>query len=125
MTTDRGREAVVLMCDATGLSLSTCRYDAQRSSADAHLSGRITVLYFHNLRCEALNRLEYLYRSCHEPVAEQSDLFRLTYVIESLKVTGWRNYLLFCDRVVSVNAAGGCGERSGAGDGKTEPACQL
>ncbi|QCR62998.1 DUF2913 family protein [Serratia fonticola] len=40
------------------------------------------------------SRLEYLYRSCHEPVAEQSDLFRLTYVIESLKVTGWRNYLL-------------------------------
>jgi hypothetical protein len=51
---------VVLMCDATGLSLSTCRYDAQRSSADAHLSGRITVLYFHNLRCEALNRLDIL-----------------------------------------------------------------
>lgn len=40
------------------------------------------------------SRLEYLYRSCHEPVVEQSDLFRLTYVIESLKVTGWRNYLL-------------------------------
>ena len=41
------------MCDATGLSqrracmliglsLSTCRYEAQRPAADAHLSGRIT-----------------------------------------------------------------------------------
>ncbi len=42
------------MCDATGLSqrraaayrfvLSTCRYEAQRPAADAHLSGRITEL---------------------------------------------------------------------------------
>lgn len=47
--------AVVLMCDAigltqhrayglTGLSLSTCRYEAQRPAADAHLSGRINEL---------------------------------------------------------------------------------
>ncbi|GAA3898072.1 hypothetical protein GCM10022405_24220 [Gibbsiella dentisursi] len=45
----------MLMCDATGLSqrracrltglsLSTCRYDAPRPSADAHLSGCITEL---------------------------------------------------------------------------------
>lgn len=45
----------MLMCDATGLSqrracrltglsLSTCRYDVQRPSADAYLSGRITEL---------------------------------------------------------------------------------
>lgn len=45
----------MLMCDATGLSqrrtcrltglsLSTCRYDAHRPVADAHLSGRITGL---------------------------------------------------------------------------------
>ncbi|ELY2043108.1 IS3 family transposase [Enterobacter ludwigii] len=55
LTTGQKREAVVLMCDATGLSqrracrltglsLSTCRYDAQRPAADAHLSGRITEL---------------------------------------------------------------------------------
>ena len=31
-------------CRLTGLSLSTCRYDAQRPSSDAHLSGRITEL---------------------------------------------------------------------------------
>ncbi len=29
-------------CLLTGLSLSTCRYEAQRPAADAHLSGRIT-----------------------------------------------------------------------------------
>ncbi len=29
-------------CRLTGLSLSTCRYDAQRPAADAYLSGRIT-----------------------------------------------------------------------------------
>jgi hypothetical protein len=28
-------------CRLTGLSLSTCRYEAQRPASDAHLSGRI------------------------------------------------------------------------------------
>jgi len=53
------------MCDATGLSqrracrltgfsLSTCRYDAQRPAADAHLSGCITEL--------ALERRRFGYR---------------------------------------------------------------
>ena len=55
MTTDQKREAVEFMCDATGLSqrracrftglsLSTCCYEAQRLENDAHLSGRITEL---------------------------------------------------------------------------------
>ena len=58
-------EAVVLMCDAiglsqrracrlTGLSLSTCRYDAQRPAADAHLSGRITELALERRRFDYL-----------------------------------------------------------------------
>ncbi|HDL8434484.1 IS3 family transposase [Yersinia enterocolitica] len=65
LTTDQKREAVMLMCDATGLSqrracrltglsLSTCRYEAQRPAADAHLSGRITEL--------ALERRRFGYR---------------------------------------------------------------
>jgi len=41
-------------CRLTGLSLPTCRYDAQRLSADAHLSGRITEL--------ALERKRFGYR---------------------------------------------------------------
>ena len=41
-------------CRLTGLSLSTCRYEAQRPSADAHLSGRITEL--------ALERRRFGYR---------------------------------------------------------------
>ena len=52
---------MVVMCDATGLSqrracrltglsLSTCRYDVQRPSSDAHLSGRITELAFERRR---------------------------------------------------------------------------
>lgn len=41
-------------CKLTGLSLSTCRYDAQRAAADAHLSGRITEL--------ALERRRFGYR---------------------------------------------------------------
>ena len=41
-------------CRLTGLSLSTCRYDAQRPSSDAHLSGRITEL--------ALERRRFGYR---------------------------------------------------------------
>ncbi|MBD8143815.1 IS3 family transposase [Pantoea agglomerans] len=61
LTTDQKREAVVLMCDAaglslcrvcrlTGLSLSTCRYEAQRPASDAHLSGRITELVLERRR---------------------------------------------------------------------------
>ena len=41
-------------CSLTGLSLSTCRYEAQRPTADAHLSGRITEL--------ALERRHFGYR---------------------------------------------------------------
>ncbi len=41
-------------CRITGLPLSTCRYDAQRPAADAHLSGRITEL--------ALERRRFGYR---------------------------------------------------------------
>ncbi|HFZ1005371.1 TPA: DUF2913 family protein [Klebsiella aerogenes] len=36
-------------------------------------------------------RLEYLWKSCSNPVKQQSDLFRLTYAIESLKSQGWIN----------------------------------
>ncbi|WP_436882714.1 DUF2913 family protein [Enterobacter asburiae] len=38
-----------------------------------------------------LNRLEYLWHSCTEPVSEQSALFRLTHAIEHLKSQGWVN----------------------------------
>jgi putative transposase len=41
-------------CRLTGLSLSTCRYEAQRPAADAYLSGRITEL--------ALERRRFGYR---------------------------------------------------------------
>ena len=41
-------------CRLTGLSLSTCRYEAQRPAADANLSGRITEL--------ALERRRFGYR---------------------------------------------------------------
>jgi len=41
-------------CRLTGLSLSACRYDAQRPATDAHLSGRITEL--------ALERKRFGYR---------------------------------------------------------------
>ncbi|WP_159378320.1 IS3 family transposase [Pantoea dispersa] len=65
LTTEQKREAVEFKCDATGLSqrracrltglsLSTCRYEAQRPAADAHLSGRITGL--------ALERRRFGYR---------------------------------------------------------------
>lgn len=38
--------------------------------------------------------LEYLWRSSSGNLAEQSDLFRLTYVTESLKDRGWENQVL-------------------------------
>lgn len=36
-------------------------------------------------------RLEYLYESCSSPKSHQSDIFRLTYAIEAIKVQGWIN----------------------------------
>ncbi|HBS6754083.1 TPA: IS3-like element ISKpn34 family transposase, partial [Klebsiella pneumoniae] len=65
LTTDQKREAVEVMCEAkglsqrracrlAGLSLSTCRYSAQRPAADAQLSLRITEL--------ALERRRFGYR---------------------------------------------------------------
>jgi putative transposase len=61
LTTDLKREAVVVMCDATslsqrhacrlaGLSLSTCRYEAQCPAVDTRLSGRITELALEHKR---------------------------------------------------------------------------
>lgn len=55
MAADQKREAVTVMCKATGLPqrracrltglfLTTCRYDAHRSATDAYLSERITEL---------------------------------------------------------------------------------
>lgn len=38
-----------------------------------------------------LNRLQYLWHSCTEPVTQQSDLFRLTHAIEYLRSQGWVN----------------------------------
>lgn len=71
LTTDQKQDTVELMCDATGLSelpacrltglsLSTCRYDALRPSADAYLSGRVTEL--------ALERRRFGYRRIWSPV---------------------------------------------------------
>lgn len=38
--------------------------------------------------------VEYLYRSCTGVIEDQTELFRLTYAIETLKERGWRNILL-------------------------------
>lgn len=38
--------------------------------------------------------IEYLYRSCSDVIEAQTDLFRLTYAIETLKERGWQNQLL-------------------------------
>ncbi|MGJ3289429.1 hypothetical protein [Klebsiella sp. PL-2018] len=42
-------------------------------------------------------KLDYLWRSCHGDIAEQSDLFRLTYAFELAKDAGWI-YNLLTDR---------------------------
>ncbi|MBC3380438.1 DUF2913 family protein [Serratia fonticola] len=40
------------------------------------------------------SHLEYVWRSCSGEIRQQSDLFRLTYTVESLKTLGWRNELV-------------------------------
>jgi len=51
-------------CRLTGLSLSICRYDAQRPAPDAHLSGRITELALERRRFElkAIAIIEHIVR---------------------------------------------------------------
>lgn len=48
-------------------------------------------------KADLVKHLQSLYRACCSPLAEQSDLFRLTYVIESLKMAGWSNHVLSDD----------------------------
>ncbi|MGQ6549912.1 DUF2913 family protein [Serratia sp. IR-2025] len=43
------------------------------------------------------SHLDYVWRSCSGEIRQQSDLFRLTYSLESLKVLGWRNELVTPD----------------------------
>lgn len=52
-------------------------------------------------------RLEYLWRSCSGPVNQQSDLFRLTYVIEHLKTKGWLNAVVTDDEWEPVELQAG------------------
>ncbi|MFZ5001174.1 DUF2913 family protein [Enterobacter asburiae] len=47
-----------------------------------------------------LTRLEYLHQSCTEPLAQQSDLFRLTHAIEYLRSQGWVNAVVSDDEWV-------------------------
>ena len=43
------------------------------------------------IRAKLTSKLNYLWHSCAEPVSVQSDLYRLTFIIEQLKSQGWVN----------------------------------
>jgi len=55
------------------------------------IEGLLTLGRNKGLAAGLLNRVEYLWSSCTGPVPAQSDLYRLTYVIEQLKSQGWVN----------------------------------
>ncbi|MGU9756270.1 DUF2913 family protein [Serratia marcescens] len=55
------------------------------------IEGLLTLGRNRGLAAGLLHRLEYLWMSCSGPVSAQSDLYRLTYTIESLKSQGWIN----------------------------------
>ncbi len=74
-------------CMLTGLSLWTCRYEAQRPAADAHLSGRITEL--------ALERRRFGYRRIWQLLRR-----------EGLHVNHKRVYRLYHLRGLGYNADG-------------------
>lgn len=78
----------MLMCDATGLSqrracrltglsLSTCRYEAHRPAADAHLSGRITEL--------ALERRRFGYRRIWGQFGDRKFLY-VEHIIQPIRI---------------------------------------
>lgn len=48
----------------------------------------------HGAAAKLRQHLDYLWRSASGNLAEQSDLFRLTYVTETLKDSGWENWVL-------------------------------
>ncbi|OJH81824.1 DUF2913 family protein [Serratia marcescens] len=48
----------------------------------------------HGAAARLRQHLEYLWHSCSGNIAEQSDLFRLTYATETLKQLGWDNAVL-------------------------------
>ena len=84
----------MLMCDATGLSqrracrltglsLSTCRYEAHRPAADAHLSGRITEL--------ALERRRFGYRRIWQLLRREGLHVRVPYHLRGLPLAGARD----------------------------------
>lgn len=64
----------------------------------------------HGVRARLPEKLDYLWRSCHGELSQQSDLFRLTYALELAKDAGWI-YTLHSDRewtgrhAVKLNAA--------------------
>ena len=49
-----------------------------------------------------LKRQEYLHQSCTEPLAQQSDLFRLTHAIEYLRAQGWVNAVVSDEEWLSL-----------------------
>lgn len=55
------------------------------------IEGLLTLGRNNGLAAGLLNRVEYLWSSCTGLVPAQSDLYRLTYVIEQLKSQGWVN----------------------------------
>lgn len=48
----------------------------------------------HGAAAKLRQHLEYLWNSCSGNIAEQSDLFRLTYATETLKQLGWDNAVM-------------------------------
>ncbi|CDQ52064.1 Protein of uncharacterised function (DUF2913) [Klebsiella pneumoniae] len=48
----------------------------------------------HGAAAKLRQHLEYLWHSCSGNIAEQSDLFRLTYATETLKQLGWDNAVM-------------------------------
>lgn len=60
-------------------------------SIASDIEGLLVLVRKKGSAANLLNRLEYLWTSCTEPVANQSDLYRLTYAIDQMKTQGWVN----------------------------------
>ncbi len=68
-------------CRLTGLSLSTCRYEAQRPAADAQLSLRITEL--------ALERRRFGYRRIWQLLRREGLLVNHKRLYRLYHLSGW------------------------------------
>lgn len=81
-------------CDLQSARSSWLMNIPPQTVEDFPLSPFLTQSLMQGTGAKLKSHIEYVWCSCSGDIAQQSDLFRLTYTHESLKALGWRNELV-------------------------------